>query len=100
MDRVRSHTGHTAWEVMVRCASASDLSETFEKIVKNWIKDSFVITPCHLLTLYTLFVDVLIFHLQNNTSVNIPGELKRLHNILQTSLDHSVLVQVLKMIKD
>ncbi len=100
--KVRLHSAHTPWELIVQhTVSLSRLcvSDTFEKIVKEWTKNSTDIKVHHLMTLYALFVDVVDHHLQNNSSVNVLNEVRRLHYIIYHTLGTANLEIALRMIK-
>ncbi len=102
LDKIRSHSTHIPWELIVQhtvCLSEPCLSETFEKIVIEWTKNSFDVRAYHLLTLYTLFVDVVDHHLRNYLSVNVLNELRRLHYIIHHTLGSSILHPALRLIR-
>lgn len=77
--------------------SKFSLSDSVKDILKEVMNDS--VGPYHLLPFYTLFVDVTSDILWNNHPVDMLTELKKTQYVIYHSVDHSVLVQTLMMIK-
>ena len=102
LQEVRSTSTRIDWEVIVQdtlCLSSFPLSDTFAKIVTELTKGSLHVTAGHVITLYALFIDVVTFCVQNNISVNISDELRRLHDVIHHTLGISVLHQALITIR-
>ena len=100
MAMVRSHAGPDRWgEIMDNVLSKRRaLSETFRRIINVWSTDSLGLGLGHVLTLYTLFVDVLRKKVLKKESVHIETELTDLHEALQPHLGSSVLDHAFRLL--
>lgn len=102
LDKVRTNSTLVPWDAIVqRAASLSEpcMSETFQKIIMEWIEQDQDVRVWHLLSLYTLFVDVTVHRLMNSVCVNVLNELRSVHRVIYRTLGSSLLRQVFYILK-